>query len=222
MYLGGEKLKFLRMITGTAILVVLLFNNSFFLSAQTPSDNDTEIIADTSADTSGEVPASPRAGESTIFLGDPVAANPAAAQGPSSVFTIIRMLLVLALAAAAVYGVVFFIKKANRPPADKDPHLRILARAPLGGTSQAAVLAVGSKAWLVGISEGRVSLITEIEEKEALDAMLLTESERNAEANRVRFPDFGSLLRKVRGDISPSPPPSAESIRKRREKIRGL
>lgn len=216
--MGGEKLKFLRMITGAAILVVLLFNNSFFLSAQTPSDNDTEIIADTSGDT----PVDPRAGESSFVLGGTAAANPAAVQGPSSVFTIIRMLLVLALAAAAVYGVVFFIKKANRPPTDKDPHLRILARSPLGGTSQAAVLAVGSKAWLVGISEGSVSLITEIEEKEALDAMFLTESERNAETNRVRFPDFGSLLRKVRGDISPSPLPSAQSIRKRREKIRGL
>jgi flagellar protein FliO/FliZ len=129
------------------------------------------------------------------------------------------MILVLALAALAVYGVVFFIKRAGRPAEERDPHLRVLARTALGGTSAAAVLAVGTRAWLVGVSEGGVSLISEIGEGEALDAMLLAEAERNEDAGRG---GFRSLFRKFRQEPSGPGPSAIEGIRRRRDRIRGL
>jgi flagellar protein FliO/FliZ len=142
--------------------------------------------------------------------------------GTSSTFTILRMLAVLALAALAVYGVVFFIKKASRPPAERDPYLRVLARVSLGGSSSASVLALGSQAWIVGASEGGVSLIAEVAEGETLDAMLLAESERAGEAGRLKLPGFHALLRKLRQNTPPPPGPNIESIRQRRDRLKGL
>jgi flagellar protein FliO/FliZ len=142
---------------------------------------------------------------------------------PSSISSILRMVLVLALAALAIYGVLFFVKRAGRPRGSGDPHLRVLARAGLGGSSSAAVLAVGTRAWLVGFSEGGgVSLITELEEREALDAMFLDESLRKEEAGKNRFVDFRTLLRRARKEVPPAPEAGITGIRQRRDRLRGL
>ena len=108
------------------------------------------------------------------------------------------MVLVLALAALAIYGVVFFLKRLARPKQSRDPHLKVLARIPLSNDTFAAVLSVGSKAWLVGGSSGGVNLISEIDETESLETMLLDDARRSAEEGTRTFIDFRSLLRKQR------------------------
>jgi flagellar protein FliO/FliZ len=176
------------------------------------------------------VPATdPRSAEQSLALGEDAPGVPGS-PGSASVFIIIRMILVLILAAAAIYGIVYFLKKAARPAEQKDPHLRVLASAHLGQNRFAHVVSVGTKAWLVGASDGGVSLIAELEEQEAVDAMLLDESRRNAEAPSGRFPDFKAMLRRLgaggmdggagnnRGPGSISP----DTIRKRRERFKGL
>jgi flagellar protein FliO/FliZ len=108
------------------------------------------------------------------------------------------MVLVLALAALAIYGVVFFIKRLSRPPQSRDPHLRVLARTPLGPGTFAAVVSVGSKAWLIGGGDGGISLLAEIEEQEAVAAMLADDARKAGEAP-LRFGDFKTLLRRLGG-----------------------
>ncbi|MDR1059043.1 MAG: flagellar biosynthetic protein FliO [Treponema sp.] len=134
--------------------------------------------------------------EESIILGEDAPALPA--QGPAPVPVILRMVLVLALAALAIYGVVFFIKRLSRPPQSRDPHLRVLARTPLGPGAYAAVVSVGSKAWLVGGGDGGVSLLAEIEEQEAVAAMLADDARKAGEAP-LRFGDFKTLLRRLGG-----------------------
>jgi flagellar biogenesis protein FliO len=208
--LGGEKLKPFSTLGAALIFAAgLLILGPAPLCAQTVEE----------APSPAEESALPNA-ERGLFLGETAA--PAALESPSSVFTLLRMVLVLALVALAVYGVIFFIKRAGRPRGLEDPHLRVLARVNLGGTSSAAVLAVGTRAWLGGAGEGGVSLITELEEQEALDAMFLDESARKEEAGKNRFADFRSLFRQVRRDLPPAPPPGAESLRQRRDRLRGL
>jgi flagellar protein FliO/FliZ len=145
----------------------------------------------------------------------------AAAQTAGSVSSVFRVLLTLALAAAAIYGVVYFIRRSSRRLEARDPFLKILASAPLGTNRAVHIVAVGSKAWLVGAAENGVSLISEIEDKDTLNALLLEDSRRSAEASPGKLPDFKTMLRRLGMPVDSSAP-GAENIRKRRERLRGL
>ena len=162
-----------------------------------------------------------RAQEQAFTFGDDnfVVTSPA---GPS-VWSIIRMILVLILVAVSVYGVVFLFRKAARPAPSTDPFLKVLANVHLGTNRYAHIVSVGSKAWLVGASENGVSLISEIEDKEIIDAMLLEDSRKSGQGGGG-FPDFISLLRRVgiRAQSQEEAPAGAEDIRKRRERLQGL
>jgi len=202
--LGGEKLK----ISALALLFlgVGLLVQIPYISAQeeTPQEVD------------------PRAGELTIILdggGEGNAAPNEEIRGPS-IWAFVRMILVLAMAAAAIYGVVFFIKRASKKIDTKDPFLKILASTHLGSNRYAHVVSVGNKAWLLGSSDGGVNLIGEIEDKDVINAMLLEDSTKSAQTPG-RFPDFLSMLRRL-GAPAESRTPSADEIRKRRERLKGI
>jgi len=142
-------------------------------------------------------------------------------QSGPSVWAAVRMVLILALSAAAIYGVVFFIKRSFKQPVENDPFLKILASVHLGSNRFAYVIAVGSKAWLLGSSDGGVNLIGEIDDKDVINAMLLEASKKSAEAVTGRLPDFMSIMRKF-GVPAETRAPAADDIRKHRERIKRL
>ena len=160
-----------------------------------------------------------RIAEQGMRFGEEQAALP---QGTGvDTWAIVRMVLVLVLAAAAVYGVVFLFKRASKQSPNNDPFLKILANTHLGQNRYAHIISAGSRAWLVGSSEGGVNLIDEIEDSDLINAMLLEESRRSAETRQGRFPDFMSLLRRA-GVSAKMNAPGADEIRKRRERLKGL
>jgi len=140
----------------------------------------------------------------------------------TSVWGIFRVILTLAVVAVAIYGLVFFVKRAARGGRGQDPFLKILASAPLGANRGAYIIAVGSKAWLVGSAESGVNLISEIEDKDVLNAMLLEDSRKSAEAPTGPFPDFKALLQRLGMPMESNAPPGPENIRKRGERLKGL
>jgi len=140
----------------------------------------------------------------------------------TSVWGIFRVILTLAVVAAAIYGLVFFIKRSARGGRGQDPFLKILASVPLGTNRGAYIVAVGSRAWLVGAAESGVNLISEIEDKDILNAMLLEDSRKSAEAPTGPFPDFKALLQRLGMPMESGPPPGPEDIRKRGERLKGL
>ncbi len=223
MYLGGEKLKlfvekfrFLRV----ACLCLLIFSvNVFYVFAQAETGED--LSADAAGEVSSEAVDPILAAERALTLDEPADAGDAPVPASSSAFAVFRMILVLILAAAAIYGVVYIFKRASRRIEVKDPFLKVLASAPLGSGRYAHVVSLGSKAWLIGASDGGVNLIGEINDKDTLDAMFLEDSRKSAEAGPGRFLDFKSMLRRlgmpVQTDI-----PGADNIRKRRERLKGL
>ena len=149
------------------------------------------------------------------------ASSGAGQQGGVSAFTVLRMLLVLALAAAAIYGVVFFLKRISKPPEQKDPFVKVLAKVHLGSNRFVHVVSVGSRAWLLGASEGGVSVISEITDEEIINAMLLDASRRGADSGKI--PDFANILSRLSGGGTPTTPNiNADNVRKRRERLRGL
>ena len=104
----------------------------------------------------GTVAADPiQAAEQALPLGgDPVVGEQLPTIVPSSTFAIFRMVLVLILAAAAIYGVVYIIKRTSSRKESADPFLKVLASAQLGPGRFAHVISLGSKAWLVGAADG--------------------------------------------------------------------
>ncbi|MDR3342486.1 MAG: flagellar biosynthetic protein FliO [Treponema sp.] len=163
-----------------------------------------------------------RLGERALVLGEGVD-EPVPVQGRVSFFLILRMILVLALVAVAIYGIVFFLKRVSRPLEQKNPHLKVLARVHVGAGVLAAVVSVGSKAWLVGAGEGGVSLIAEVTDQETIDAMLVDESRKSAETGTTKLLDFSQVLRRLGGGgVSATQGIKAENVRKRRERLRGL
>jgi flagellar protein FliO/FliZ len=182
-----------------------------------------EVVQDPVQDTGQESPVTDddpyRAAERNIIFGTEPAL-PAQNSGPS-IWAVIRMILVLALAAAAIYGVVYFIKRSSKQTASNDPFLKILASSHIGFNRYVHIASVGSRAWLLGASDGGVNLISEIEDKEIIDALLLEDSKKSAET-QSRFPDFLSILRRLG---TPGQTPSSngvDEIRKRRERLKGL
>ncbi|MDR3115600.1 MAG: flagellar biosynthetic protein FliO [Treponema sp.] len=165
-----------------------------------------------------------RSGEQAISLGAGSTGDIPSGQGGVSFFVILRLILVLALAAGAIYGVVFFLKRIARSPDQKDPYLKVLAGVHLGSNRFIHVVSLGSKAWLVGTGEGGVSLIAELSDRETIDAMLLDASRKHAETGEGKLLDFSQLLRRLGGEAGPDPQTKlkAENVRKRRERLRGL
>ena len=160
---------------------------------------------------------------------DDTPASPMAVQGPS-VWIVIRMVLVLALVAASIYGALYFIKRVSKPAQNQDPFLKVLASSHLGSNRYVHIVAVGSSAYLLGAAEGGVNIISKIEDNDIVNAMLLEDSKKNAES--AQAPDFLSILRRLGASVKGNAVPTADEnranlirtdfIRKSRERLKGL
>jgi len=229
--LGGERLKLSRLVFFASLVLAFLF---FFggvipLSAQAtdPAEEDAQSLSPLQETLAPlQEPLVPPESqlpldESTIVLGEIIpGADPAST---SSILLVLQMVLVLALAALAIYGVVFLIKRVSRPQESRDPNLKILARVPLGNDAFAAVLSVGAKVWLVGGGSGGVNLISEIDDTESVETLLLEDARKSEETGIRRYFNFTSLLKR-RPAVKEELPGSsqAEDLRKQRERLRGL
>ncbi|MDR0630391.1 MAG: flagellar biosynthetic protein FliO [Treponema sp.] len=214
----GKKLGSFRIIIVVMVCIGSLWTGSIEVSAQT-----SDALPGTAERTDPQ--GNPvRLGEQAIPLGAAPPVDIPANQGAVSFFTILRMILVLALAAGAIYGLVFLLKRLSRPPEQKDPYLKVLAGVHLGSNRFVHAIALGSQAWLVGASEGGVSLIAELNDRETIDAMLLDASRKHAEPGEGKGLDFAQLLRRLGGEAGPDPQAKlkAENVRKRRERLKGL
>ncbi|QQO08247.1 flagellar biosynthetic protein FliO [Breznakiella homolactica] len=204
-----------------AVFIAAWFSVSLSAQIQDPAG---ESVTDQSAGQTEISPDPARPDETLLLLDDTPAEGPAAEGGTSSFMAVLRMILVLALVAVAIYGIVYLLKKINKTPTQQDGRIKILASTHLGSNRYVHVISLADKAYLVGSAEGGVSLIAEIEDKETVDTMLLDESRKNAEAGAARFLDFKSIFRRLTGGtgVSQEELPSSDTIKKRRERFKGL
>ncbi|MBU0928906.1 MAG: flagellar biosynthetic protein FliO [Spirochaetes bacterium] len=141
----------------------------------------------------------------------PLAEGPAAApsSGGSSILPyFFRMVLVLALVIAAIYGLYALLKRSAKPAASQDSYLRVLASTNLAVGRTLHVVSLGDKAWLVGSTDSAVGLISEIQDKELIDALAL----RAAEAPESPRKDFGSMLGELLGNKGRRKPKAPDAI----------
>lgn len=114
--------------------------------------------------------------ESTLALADPAAdaAGNTAAVGSSSIVPyFLRMVLVLGLVIAALYGLFALLKRSSRSNAAPDSYLRVLASVNIAAGRSVHVVALGDKAWLLGSTDSSVNLISAVDDKEVVDALVL-------------------------------------------------
>ena len=136
--------------------------------------------------------------ETTLAIGDQAGAQAqpgAAASGPSTLASFIRMVLVLALVLVAMYLVFRLMKRFSKPKAQSDGAVKVLASAGLGTGKAVHVVGIGNKAYILGAAESSVSLIAEIDDKEFIDELELKAA---TDSHRPKA-DFSAILESLMG-----------------------
>lgn len=114
---------------------------------------------------------------------------------PSTLGLFIRMVLVLALVVAAIYGVMLLMKKGMKITVnDDDPFLRKVSQVTLSPGKSVQVVTLFNHAYLVGVTEGSINLIGEIDDKDLVDSMNLY-ADQNSNVKKPRtFADILSIF----------------------------
>jgi flagellar biogenesis protein FliO len=182
----------LRSIIGFSMVVLLALSMSANSWAQ---GSRPTTAAPAPATSTAQATGTPASGidERTLSLADPatgVAGNGGAAGSSSIVPYFLRMVLVLGLVIAALYGIFALLRRSARNPEPADSYLRVLASVNIAAGRSIQVVALGDKAWLVGSTESSVNLIAAIDDKEVVDALAL----RAAASPETPRKDFMSML----------------------------
>lgn len=124
-----------------------------------------------------EAPAQRPADETQLRLDLPEESSPPI-QGDIGVWDFIRMLLVLALMVALIWGFVRLLRRFSQRPTEEVEGVRLLATFTLSGTRVIYFLEVGSRVFALGGSEGGLSFLFELEDQALIDALRLAASHR--------------------------------------------
>lgn len=100
-------------------------------------------------------------------------AGSAAERPTSGVWIFVRMILVLAVIIAAIYLLFRFMRKSMgvEPASADDIFLRKVSFISLGGSKSVQIVSLWNKAYVLGVSDEGVTLISEIDDREMIDAM---------------------------------------------------
>ena len=137
-----------------------------------------------------------RTAESQILIAQDVVENTENSITETSSYGIwffVRTILVLAVVLGLVWAFFLFLKKVSGTTTSSDPYLKKVASLSLSPGKFVYVITLNSKAYLIGVADNSVNLISEIDDKELIDAMNL-HAPQNLEGKKPL--DFNSLLGK--------------------------
>jgi flagellar protein FliO/FliZ len=139
--------------------------------------------------------------ETTLSLGDTTAPAKAAknAAGSNTLAYFLRMIVVLALVLAAIYGLYRLMKSLSKPKIPDNSTVKVLASTSLGPGKALHVIGLGSKAYLIGATDSSISLMAEIEDKEFVDALTLEAALRPPSSRTGVGKEFGDILSGIMG-----------------------
>lgn len=136
-----------------------------------------------------EVPAQETKGsdETAIFLDGSTAGDtePAdtgkdgKATTTSSAWILVRIVVMLALVCAGIYGVVYLLKKSTGGTAGNDPYLKNVASLYFSPNKSIQVVSLGDRAYMVGVTDQAINLLAEVSDRELVDAMNLSSDKKN-------------------------------------------
>jgi len=132
--------------------------------------------------------------ESTLPINTP-ANTPSAASRGATVWLFVRMILVLAVVIACIYGVLWFMKRNTGTAKNTDQFLRVVSSVTLSpGKSVQIVSLLDEKAYIIGVTDSAVNLIGEVTDKETIDAMNLYADRQSGTKKPRNFTDILSIF----------------------------
>ena len=109
----------------------------------------------------------------------------------SSVWLFVRMILVLIVVIVILYAIFFFLKRTSKLSNFDDPFLRRVSKISLEPGKSVQIVTLVDHAYMLGVSDNSVNLITEITDKELIDSMNLY-SDKNQNIQKPR--SFADVL----------------------------
>lgn len=150
--------------------------------------------------------------ESTIFLNNSSDSSQTETESSSSTFGLFfRMILVLVIIILLIYGFVWLLRKTSGQKTKNDPYLKEVANLTFSPGKSVRVVTLKDKAYLIGVTDSNINLISEVEDKDLIDAMNLNAEEKPSDKPK----DFASLL----ASFTKSTTKTEDYLRKRREKL---
>lgn len=106
----------------------------------------------------------------------------------------VRMILVLGLVLGLIYLLYRFLKKNSYIASDDDKFLRRAASISLGPGKSVQIVTLIDKAYLVGVSENSINLISEIDDAELINALNLYADKTQAASKPKNFSEILDLF----------------------------
>lgn len=88
-------------------------------------------------------------------------------------WAIFKIIIVLALIIAAIYGLMWFFKRKGNVYKTSDEFLRRVSTLNLGPGKSIEIITLLEKGYLLGVSDSNINLISEIDDKELIQALNL-------------------------------------------------
>lgn len=112
-------------------------------------------------------------------------------QSSSGIGVFIRMIVVLIIVVALIYAVFWFIKRKTNVKQSDDKFLRKVSHIDISAGKSVVVVTLIDKAYLLGVSDSGINLISEIDDKELIQAMNL---QADKEQNTKKAINFAEVL----------------------------
>ena len=110
-------------------------------------------------------------------------------KGPSTLAMFVRMILVLIIVVALIYGTLWFIKKKTNVVKTDDEYLRRAAYINIAPGKTVEVITLIDKAYLIGVTEDNITMLGEIHDDELIKAMNLSADKKNNTKKPATFSD---------------------------------
>ena len=107
----------------------------------------------------------------------------------SFVWTLIKIIFFLILVVVAIYFLMKFFKNRNNPTQSEDDFLRRVSSMTLAPGKSVEIVTLVDKGYLLGVTDGNISLISEIQDKELIEALNLNYDKKQNVQKPVSFAD---------------------------------
>ena len=110
-------------------------------------------------------------------------------KAPSTAKLIIKMIVVLVLVVAALYGLMWFFKRKNNPAKSEDDFLRRVSSLSLSPGKSVEIVTLIDRGFILGVTDSNINLIAEITDKEMISALNLNFDKKQNTKKPMNFSD---------------------------------
>lgn len=133
-----------------------------------------------------------RTAESSLSIEATTEISPDDVPSQNTFWVFFRLILVLLCTIAAIYGIVYVMKKSFMPKVTENPFLQQITSLPLGANKAIHLIVIDKTAYVLGVADSGINLVTEINDKDLVDSMTL-----HASMNETKNPGWTQTLQNI-------------------------